>query len=84
MNGKYIATEFHSNKKCNIFINGLDIVSKYGTLRRPMIHLKHIYFGDHGTTDYNASLKIYINYAIFEVEKDSRPESILDDSDDGE
>src|SRR5271163_377730 len=67
MNDKNIATEFYSNKKCTESIDGLDLVGKFGSLT-PMLHLKSIYFGAHGTSEYNASFQIYISKALF-IEK---------------
>src|SRR6266568_6903552 len=51
MNGDNISTRFYSDKKCIKTIDGLDIVSKYGELT-PMINIRSIYFGSHGTSDY--------------------------------
>src|SRR5271163_3520515 len=64
MNDKNIATEFYSDKKCTKSIDGLDLVRKFGSLT-PMLHLKFIYFGAHGTSEYNASLQMYISKALF-------------------
>src|SRR6266496_4966374 len=83
MNGDNIATSFYSDKKCTKTIDGLDIVSKYGELT-PMIHLRSIYFGSHGTSDYNSSLQISIAKAIFQEKKNITPEFNFDDSDNEE
>src|SRR6266496_4293363 len=83
MNGENISTRFYSDKKCTKTIDGLDIVSKYGELT-PMIHLRSIYFGSHGTSDYNSSLQISIAKAIFQEKKNITPEFNFDDSDNEE
>jgi len=81
MNGKDITTHFYSNEKCTKNIYGLDIVSKYGSLT-PMVHLRSIYFGAHGNTEYNASLQINIVKAIFQEKQSSIPDfALLDGSD---
>jgi len=79
MNGQNITTNFYSDKKCTQTINALDIVSKFGELT-PMIHLRSIYFGSHGTSDYNCSLQISIAKAVFEVKENLTPDFNLDDS----
>jgi len=72
MNGDQIATRFYSDKKQCKTINGLDIISKYGELT-PQIHLRNIYFGNHGNTDYNCSLQINLTQAIFEESQNNIP-----------
>ena len=73
MTGEKISTSFYSDKKCTKSLNGLDIVSKFGELS-PMIHLRSIYFGSHGTSDYNCSLQLYIVKAIFQEKQDLIPD----------
>src|SRR6266496_4131199 len=83
MNGDSISTRFYSDKKCTKSINGLDIVKKYGELT-PMIQIRSIYFGSHGTSDYNCSLQINIAKAIFKEKQNIIPDFILDDTDNEE
>src|SRR6266496_3334682 len=83
MNGDNIATSFYSDKKCTKSINGLDIVKKYGELT-PMIQIRSIYFGSHGTSDYNSSLQISIAKAIFHEKQNITPDFNFDDSDNEE
>ena len=80
MNGENISTSFYSDKKCSKTIDGLDIVSRYGQLT-PMIHIKSLYFGTHGSSDYNCSLQINIAKAIFKGKQNIIPDFILDDTD---
>ena len=80
MKGADITTEFYSDKKCTKSINGLDLVSKYGSVT-PMLHLRSIYFGAHGSSDYNASFQIYIVKAIFEEKQSLTPNFKFDDTD---
>jgi len=70
--GKDIATKFYSDKKCLKTINAVDIISKFGYLT-PMIHLRSIYYGSHGSTEYNASFQIHIVKAIFEEKPSNIP-----------
>ena len=79
MNGQTITTNFYSDKKCTQAINALDIVSKFGELT-PMIHIRNIYFGAHGTSEYNCSLQINIAKAVFKVKENTAPDFNLDDS----
>src|SRR5467141_1415653 len=83
MNGENIYTRFYSDKKCSKTIDGLDIVSKYGELT-PMINIKSIYFGTHGSSDYNCSLQIYIAKAIFKEKQNIIPDFNLVDSEEEE
>src|SRR6266581_8136785 len=83
MNGENISTRFYSDKKCTKSIDGLDLVSKYGELT-PMIHLRSIYFGAHGTSDYNCSLQINIAKAIFKEKQNIVPDFTSDGSDNEE
>src|SRR6266581_916778 len=83
MNGDSISTSFYSDKKCTKSINGLDIVKKYGELT-PMIQIRSIYFGSHGSSDYNCSLQINIAKAIFIEKQNIVPDFILDDTDNEE
>ena len=83
MNDDNIATSFYSDKKCTKSINGLDIVKKYGELT-PMIQIRSIYFGSHGSSDYNCSLQISIAKAIFQEKKNITPDFNFDDSDNEE
>ncbi len=83
MNDDNIATRFYSDKKCTNSINGLDIVKKYGELT-PMIQIRSIYFGSHGTSDYNSSLQISIAKAIFQEKQNITPDFNFDDSDNEE
>ena len=83
MNGDSISTRFYSDKKCTKSIDGLDLVSKYGELT-PMIHLRSIYFGSHGTSDYNCSIQINIAKAIFHEKQNITPDFNFDDSDNEE
>jgi len=47
-----------------------------------MVHLRSIYFGAHGNTEYNASLQINIVKAIFQEKQSSIPYfASLDSSD---
>src|SRR6266581_4176250 len=77
---KLISTKF---KKCTKSINGLDIVKKYGELT-PMIQIRSIYFGSHGSSDYNCSLQINIAKAIFKEKQNIVPDFNFDDSDNEE
>jgi len=83
MNGTDISTEFFTDKKCTMSINVKDIISKYGNLT-PMIHLRSIYFGSHGNTDFNASLQINIVKAIFQKIEANEPNFNFNDSDDSD
>src|SRR6266496_2417162 len=83
MNGDTISTRFYSDKKCTKSIDGLDLVSKYGELT-PMIHLRSIYFGSHGSSDYKCSLQIIIAKAIFQEKKNITPDFTFDGSDNEE
>ena len=47
-----------------------------------MIHIRRIYFGAHGSSDYNTSVQINVAKAIFQTERDIIPDIILDDSED--
>src|SRR6266496_5102602 len=83
MNSDNIATSFYSDKKCTKSINGLDIVKKYGELT-PMIQIRSIYFGLHGSYDYKCSFQINIAKAIFIEKKNITPDFNFDDSDNEE
>src|SRR6266496_6114970 len=83
MNGDSISTRFYSDKKCTKTIDGLDLVSKYGELT-PMIHLRSIYFGAHGSSDYKCSLQIIIAKAIFKEKQNIVPDFTFDGSDNEE
>src|SRR6266581_912845 len=83
MNSDNMVTRFYSDKKCIKTIDGLDIVSKYGELT-PMINIRSIYFGSHGTSDYNCSLQINIAKAIFKEKQNIVPDFTFDDSDNEE
>jgi len=83
MNGIDIATQFYSNNKQTESLDGLDTVSKYGTLT-PMIHIRSIYHGAHGSTDYNASIQTFIAKAIFKEKPSSTPDLIVEDDDEEE
>jgi len=73
MTAKDIATDFYVDSKYKKAINGLDIVSKIGDLT-PMIHLRSIYFGSHGDSEYNASLQIIFTQAKFEEKQSNEPD----------
>ena len=77
---KNIIKNFYSNKKCTQSINGLDLVFKYGSVT-PMLYLRSIYFGAHGSSEYNASFQIYIVKDIFEEKQSSIPDFKFDDTD---
>src|SRR6266496_670054 len=80
MNGENISTSFYSDNKCT---KTIDIVSKYGELT-PMINIRSIYFGAHGTSYYNCSLQINIAKAIFKEKQNIVPDFNFDDSDNEE
>jgi len=44
-----------------------------------MIHIRNIYHGNHGLTDYNASIQINIVKAIFEEKQFLIPDFDFDD-----
>ena len=67
---------FYSDKNCT-----KAIISKYGILS-PMIRVRSLYFGAHGSFDYNANLLINVAKAIFQEKRDTIPGFILDDSED--
>src|SRR5258708_2692361 len=83
MTGENISTRFFSDKKCSQAIDGLDIVSKYGELT-PMINVKSIYFGSHGTSDYNCSLQINLAKAIFQEKQNRIPDFNFDEGEEEE
>src|SRR6266568_2051370 len=83
MNGENISTSFYSDKKCTKTMDGLDIVSKYGELT-PMINIRSIYFGAHGSSDYNCSVQINIAKAIFKEKQNIVPDFTFDGSDNEE
>ena len=83
MIGDKIATMFYSDKMCRKSINGLDLVSKFGTLT-PMIHLRSIYFGAHGTLEYNASFQLNIVKAVFQEKLSSLPNFTFEEEEEEE
>src|SRR6266496_1701400 len=78
--GPFPQYNFNSTSKN---INGLDIVSKYGELT-PMINIRSIYFGAHGSSDYNCSLQSNIAKAIFKEKQNIIPDFTFDGSDNEE
>lgn len=80
-NNNDIETKFYSDKKCKHAISGQSIIRKFGTLS-PTIHLKSIYFGSHGSSEFNASFQITVAKAIFEEKVPYEPE--CSDSDEEE
>jgi len=83
MNGVNISTKFYSDNKCSKTINGLDIVTTYGELT-PMIHVRSLYFGAHGSTDYNCSLQINLAQAIFKETQSNIPAMSIDSEEEQE
>jgi len=78
MKADKISTLFYPNKKQTETINGLDIVHQYGSVT-PMIHIRNIYHGNHGSTDYNPSIQINIVKALFKEKPFLIPDFIFDE-----
>src|SRR5882757_4538339 len=83
MNDANISTKFYSDNKCSKTINGLDIVTTYGELT-PMIHVRSLYFGAHGSTEYNCSLQINLAQAIFKETQSNIPAMSIDSEEEEE
>ena len=81
MNGKEMITRFYTDKKQTKTIDGLDLIKKYGELT-PMIHIKSLYFGNHGgSSDFNCSLQINIVKAIFLEKQNIIPDFVFNETD---
>jgi len=61
----------------------LDIVSLCGSVT-PMIYIRNIYHGSHGSTDYNASIQINVVKIIFEEKPNLIPDYVFDDDEEEE
>lgn len=83
MNGENISTNFYFNKECTKSINALDIVSKYGSMT-PMIYLRSIYFGGHGSSEYSANFQINVVKAIFNELQSYIPDFNIDEEEEKE
>ena len=80
MNGKEMITRFFSDKKQSKSINGLDLIKKRGELT-PMIHIRSLYFGNHGSSDFNCSIQINIIKAIFLEKQNTFPDFVFNETD---
>src|SRR5271163_534070 len=80
MNEKNMCTTFYSDKKCIKKINGIELIGKYGECT-PVIHLRNIYYGNHNSSEYNASLQMNITKAVFIEESLYTPDPLCGDSD---
>jgi len=81
MNEKNMCTTFYSDKKCIKKINGIELIGKYGECT-PVIHLRNIYYGNHNSSEYNASLQMNIPKAVFIETPLYTPDPICSDDDD--
>ena len=66
-----ITTKFYKSQ--NKEITPESIIHKFGDLT-PMIQIQNVYYGPHGNTEYNASVKIVVVKAIFVVKESNIPE----------
>src|SRR5258708_27170573 len=80
MNGKEMITRFYSDKKQTKSINGLDLIKKYGELT-PMIHIKSLYFGNHGLSNFTCSIQVNIVKAIFLEKQNTFPDFVFNETD---
>jgi hypothetical protein len=66
-----ITTKFYKSQ--NKEIKPESIISKFGDLT-PMIQIQNVYYGPHGTSEYNASIKIVVVKALFVVKESNIPD----------
>src|SRR5258708_5981145 len=72
---------YKNDKKQTKTIDGLELIKKYGELT-PMIHIKSLYFGNHGgSSDFNCSIQINIIKAIFLEKQNIIPDFVFNETD---
>jgi hypothetical protein len=68
------------DKSTKEVLNPHDVISKPGLIT-PMIHIKRIYFGAHGNTNYGASIQIEVSKLLFKHLSSNVPDFPVEDFD---